>query len=256
MIRTQSRQKYDDQRDRGGDVQPDDEGQVGRFGPADVQVARPRRRRPRPAAARCGRGWRPGTARPRPAGRRRRGLEPAQVMDACGHSPTRCGHGPSWPVPVRSSPIRLTASCERPQLRDARATDGREEHARLAQELDDARLPLLRARPADRQRRRLRRADAPAAGARGRSSPNCARPSSPTQRVAGTYSTLFTAGRPPRADAQPRQCVLRRRHRGVGAAGRAGRRHRPGLPVRAQGRRPGHQPGLRGRPAGPRRHPR
>ncbi len=54
-------------------------------------------------------------------------------------------------------------------------------------------VPLLRPRRADGERRRLRHADAPPAGARGRSTPSCARPSSPTQRVGGTYSTLFTA---------------------------------------------------------------
>ena len=93
-------------------------------------------------------------------------------------------------------------------------------------------------------------------GARGRV-PRPAHPASPTQRVGGTYSTLFTAGRPPRADAQPRQRVLRRRARPPGRTrverdagtvpGYLCELKVDGLAVNLR---------LRGRPAGPRRHPR
>ena len=62
----------DQQRQRGRDVQPDDERQVRRLRRGHVQVGAPSARRPAPAAARCARGWRPGTARSRPGRARRR----------------------------------------------------------------------------------------------------------------------------------------------------------------------------------------
>ena len=86
--------------------------------------------------------------------------------------------------------------------------------------------------------------------------PELRTPSSPTQRVGGTYSTLFTP-----VDHLERMLSLDnaftvdelaawavRVERDAGVGGR--------LPVRAQGRRAGRRPGLRARPAGPRRHPR
>ena len=71
-MRTQSRQKNTMQRERRGDVQPDDEGEVGRLGRGDVEVLGPAAADDGRAAARCAPGWRPGTARRRPAWRRSR----------------------------------------------------------------------------------------------------------------------------------------------------------------------------------------
>ena len=80
-------------------------------------------------------------------------------------------------------------------------------------------------------------------------------------RSAATFSTDFAAGRAPRADAQPRQRLLRRGARGLGARGSSATPARPApLPVRAQGRRPRrstcvYESGRLVRAADPRRRP-
>ena len=79
--------------------------------------------------------------------------------------------------------------------------------------------------------------------------PSLRTPDSPTQRVGGTFSTQFTAGRAPRAAAQPRQRLLRRGAGGVGRARRPRRGASRALALRGQARRPGRRPRLRGRPA-------
>ena len=77
----------------------------------------------------------------------------------------------------------------------------------------------------------------------------------PPSGSAATYSTLFTPVEHVERMLSLDNVVHRRGAAGLGAAGRAGRRRRCRLPVRAEGRRPGGRPGLRGRPAGPRRRP-
>ena len=77
--------------------------------------------------------------------------------------------------------------------------------------------PTRSARPSSRttcatrrcQRRPVRRADARARGARGRAPRRCGRRTRRRQMVGGTFSTDVRGGRPPRADAQPRQRLLR-----------------------------------------------
>jgi DNA ligase (NAD+) len=86
--------------------------------------------------------------------------------------------------------------------------------------------------------------------------PELRTPDSPTQRVGGTYSTLFTP-----VDHVERMLSLDNAFTGeelagLGPAGGAGGRRRLRLPLRAQGRRTGRRPGVREGPAGPRRHPR
>ena len=76
---------------------------------------------------------------------------------------------------------------------------------------------------------RVRRADARAGGARGARIPSCARPTRPPRRSAATFSTDVHAGRPPGADAQPGQRLLRRR---AGAPGPRGSRREVGDGVR------------------------
>ncbi len=136
-----------------------------------------------------------------------------------------------------------------------RADPGGPGAARHAQPgADRTPVPLLRAGRADDHRRGVRHAAAGAGGAGG-GVPGAAHPrlAHPARRRHLLHR--LHAGRPRRADALARQ---RLRRRGAGRLGRAGRarRRRPGaLPVRAEGRRAGHQPDLREGPAGARRHP-
>ena len=86
-----------------------------------------------------------------------------------------------------------------------------------------------------------------------------ARQPDPAGRRRGLLHRL-PGGRPPRADAQPRQLLLPRGAGRLGGARHARRRPvRLPLPVRAEDRRPGRQPALRERPprpgADPRRRP-
>ncbi len=116
-------------------------------------------------------------------------------------------------------------------------------------------LALLRARRPDPRRRRLRQEAAPARGARGRGPrPPHARLAHPEGRRRGL--DRVHRGRPPRADGEPRQRLLLRGARDLGGPAATRRHRRPGVPLRAQGRRPRDQPALRGRPPGPRADPR
>ena len=93
------------------------------------------------------------------------------------------------------------------QPSDVVPDDVRHEWETLAEEARGAPVRLPRARRADDQRRRVRRADAPAQGARGRA-PEPAHPRLPDP--AGRRRDLLHRlhrGRPPRADAEPRQRV-------------------------------------------------
>ena len=115
-------------------------------------------------------------------------------------------------------------------------------------------LALLRQGRPDALRRRLRQEAAPPRGARGRGPrPPHARLPDPEGRRRGLHRVH--RGRPPRADGEPRQRVLLRRARDLGGSVATRRHRRPGVPLRAQGRRPRHQPALRGGPPGPRAHP-
>ena len=222
-------------------------------------AAEPARRRGRASTPACGLAGatpavRPGRAdavpRGRPRARRRR--ESARAADA----PMSC---PADTVPGERR-RRRTAGGRRDGRAAGRAdADGPGAARRAGRRARRAPVPLLRARRADRQRRRVRRAACASCEAlEDAATRRCARPDSPTQRVGGDLlDRLFAAGRAPRADAEPRQRVHRRGARRLGRAGRARRRRAEvALPVRAQDRRPGHQPRLRERPAGPRRHPR
>ena len=109
---------------------------------------------------------------------------------------------------------------------------------------------------ADDQRRRLRPADPAAQRARG-GAPRAAHPREPDP-AGGRRGLLdrLHRGRPPRADAQPRQLLLARGARRLGGAGGPRRQLRGiPLPVRAQDRRAGRQPALREGPARARRSP-
>ena len=146
---------------------------------------------------------------------------------------------------------RATPSRPRPR-RPRRAS----EHQR-AERADRGRpLALLRARRPDALRRRLRRPAAPARRRSRSSSPSCApptrrprrsaarsRPSSPRSTTSSGWRASTT--RSPTTSSSPGTPGWRAT--GVDDAGAA---------VRAQGRRPGDQPALRGRPAGPGAHPR
>ena len=156
--------------------------------PSDAR--RYRRSRARTAGTRLG-------LAPRAAARRRG----ASTPDAAGSPPGR----------RRARPVRRSASCREagsggwPRTRsgDDRAavsgdgepaeppTEARSGTPRSPRERRRPPVPLLRARRADGQRRRVRRAAARARGARGRAIPSLRTPDSPTQRVGGTYSTSF-----------------------------------------------------------------
>ena len=144
-------------------------------------------------------------------------------------------------------------ACRRPAA--GRDAGGPGAAAELARTIDDAQYRYYVLDRPTLVRRRLRHADARAAGARGRV-PRAAhaRLADPARRR--DLLDPVHPGRPPRADAQPGQRVHRRGAGGLGPAGRARRRRRRRLPLRAQGRRAGRRPGLREGPAGPRRHPR
>ena len=115
---------------------------------------------------------------------------------------------------------------------------------------------LLRAGLADAGRRRVRPDDARAAGDRG-GAPRPAHAGLADPDGRRHLLHRVHRGRPPRADDEPRQRLLRRRARGLGRSGRAGQGHRRrALPLRDQGRRRRDQPALRGRPADPGADPR
>ena len=86
--------------------------------------------------------------------------------------------------------------------------------------------------------------------------PELRTPESPTQRVGGTYSTSSPRSTTSSGCSASTTSFTEDELRGVGDAGRAGRARRAALPVRAQGRRLGRQPGLREGAAGPRGDPR
>ncbi len=188
-----------------------------------------------------------------------------RVREPRGRSPTtpradRSAAGKlSYAGGYRAGRERRSGRTSRPVAEVERRGDAprrRERAAELARVDRRRAVPLLRARPADHRRRRVRQA-ACASWRRWRtSSRSCARPDSPTQRVGGTYSTLFTP-----VDHVERMLSLDNAFTAeelaaLGAAGGAGRRRGDRLPLRAQGRRPRGQPGLREGSAGPRRDPR
>ena len=120
-------------------------------------------------------------------------------------------------------------------------------------------LALLRARRPDPVRRRLRRAAAAAPGARGGSSPSCARPTRRPRRSAARSRPSFTAVDHLRRMESLDNAFSYEELAVLARAARARRRGGPRPAVRAQGRRAGDQPALRRRPAGagadPRRRP-
>ncbi len=116
-------------------------------------------------------------------------------------------------------------------------------------------MALLRPRQPDPRRRRLRPADAPAAGPRG-GVPRAAHPRLAHAEGRRRGLDRVHRGRPPPADGEPRQRVLLRGARDLARPPAAGRRRRPRSAVRAQGRRSGHQPALRGRSSHPGADPR
>ena len=85
--------------------------------------------------------------------------------------------------------------------------------------------------------------------------PELRTPDSPTQRVGGAISTEFTPVEHLERLLSLDNAFSRRGTRRLGRPGRAARRGRA-LPVRAEDRRAGRGPGLPGRRAGPRGHPR
>ena len=132
----------------------------------------------------------------------------------------------------------------------------RHEWTDLAEQMRAAPVRLPRARRADDQRRRVRRAAAPA-GRRSRTrTPSCARPTARPRRSAATFSTDFTAVEHLERMLSLDNVFSAGRAGGLGRPGRARRRRRRlPLPLRAQDRRPGDQPALRERPAGARPPP-
>ena len=133
--------------------------------------------------------------------------------------------------------------------------EAREEHQRLAEEIEDARWryfvlddPTLDDADYDKRMRRLQVLE--------EEFPELQTPDSPTQKVGGTVSTEFTAvdhlQRMESLDNAFSFDELESWHARLARDGV----DRPGPAVRAQGRRPGDQPALRGRPAGPGAHPR
>ncbi len=129
-------------------------------------------------------------------------------------------------------------------------------HAELVEQIDRARFDYFVQRLADPVRRRLRPADARAAGDRGgQPRPADAGLADPDGRRHLLHRVH--RGRPPRADDEPGQRLLRRGAGGLGRPGGAGPRHRRrALPVRDQGRRRRDQPPLREGPADPGADPR
>ena len=114
-----------------------------------------------------------------------------------------------------------------PAARRAPTPEARDEHASAwSEEIEDARWRYYVLDDPTLVRRRVRPADAPARGARGASSPSCARPTRRPRRSAARSRREFTAVDHLRADAEPRQRVLLRGARGLARPARARRRRR------------------------------
>ena len=146
---------------------------------------------------------------------------------------------------------------ETARVRAAPPTAEARERAPAARRGDRGRaLALLRARRPDPRRRRLRPADAPARGARG-GVPRAAhaRLADPEGRRRGL--DRVHRRRPPRSGwrASTTRSPTRSSRPGTPGSARDGVDD-AGAALRAQGRRPGDQPALRGRPAGPGADPR
>ena len=171
-------------------------------------------------------------------------------------APDGCGRSPPHPlsnVDPSATATRRTIRgrrTDRPRARRAAARGGAAGAHRAPQPA------LLRARRAGGVRRRVRRAADRAAGAGG-AAPRPDRAGLADPAGAGLGVGDLRAGRPPGADDEPGQRLRRARSSRHGRARRSGPRRRGGgLRVRAQDRRAGHEPPLRGPAAGAGGHPR
>ena len=169
----------------------------------------------------------------------------------------RSSSSPRWPATCRWSRARWTHDATPTPLKSRPLqTMSAPAHAALAEEVDGHRLryhkldaPTISDGEYDALIRELQRAS--------RSTyPELRTPDSPTQKVGGDVSTLFTA-----VEHGERMMSLDNAFSPEDLASWAARLDRDGVdggrvPLRAQGRRGGDQPDLRERPPGPRRDPR
>ena len=163
---------------------------------------------------------RPGAGRA--AGRRHPHVRAGRGLP--GLRPCRPDQGPRG----RASPDRAGGAVSRTKAstpRDPTDESPQHRHAELVETIDRARFdyflndsPTLSDGAYDKLMRELQELED--------AHPDLRTPDSPTQTVGGTFSTEFTAGRPPRADDEPRQRLHRRRARGLGRPGGARRRRR------------------------------